>query len=147
MSILVLKTGFFLLGIAAILIGTSNYFLGIAITADVLAQALAPLGLKSGEFKDLASPNADNEFRFYAVLWVAYGALLLRTAKRLPCDLNWVPPLTGLFLAGGFGRLLSIASQGSPDPLFVLLMYLEFVLCAIFIVAWLLARRSHPNGL
>jgi hypothetical protein len=147
MSILILKAGFLLLGGAAVLIGASNYFLGIAVTADTLALMLAPVGLESGGFQDLASPNVDNEFRFYAVLWIAYGIVLLRTATRLPADLHWVPPLTGIFLAGGFGRLLSIARHGPPDPLFMLLTYLEFALCAIFLVAWFLARRSRPARL
>ncbi len=139
----VLKAGFRLLGIAAILIGSSNFVFGIAVTATVLARMLAPLGLDSGAFDDLATPNVDNEFRFYAVLWIAYGVLLLRTAARLPAALNWVLPLTGVFLAGGVGRVLSIRIHGPPDPLFVVLMYVEFGLCAVFIAAWWVARPGR----
>lgn len=141
-AIRVLVAGFWLLGLSAIAIGTSNFLFGIAATAEVLSGVLGALGLPAGDFGDLKTANTDNEFRFYAVFWVAYGFVLIITARGLPATLRWVLPLTSLFLLGGIGRILSIIEYGTPAPLFVLLMYVEFLLCAVFVLAWFFAKRQ-----
>ncbi len=143
-AIRVLVAGFWLLGVSAITIGSSNFLFGIATTAEMLSMVLGTLGLPAGDFSDLKTANTDNEFRFYAVFWVAYGIALIKTAMGLPTTLRWVLPLTSLFLVGGLGRILSIFAYGYPAPLFVLLMYVEFILCAVFLVAWFVARAYSP---
>ncbi len=145
LSILILKIGFWLIGGSALLIGTSTFLFGIAFTADLAARLFAPLGTAPGGFADLTTANADNELRFYAVFWAAYGAALIRTAMGLPATLNWVLPLSALFLMGGIGRLLSVAAVGWPDFLFTLLMITEFATSALFIVAWVFAHRSQTG--
>ncbi len=141
-AVRVLIAGFWVLGVSAIAIGSSNFLFGIATTAELLSGVLGTLGLPAGDFGDLKTANTDNEFRFYAVFWVAYGIALIKAARSLPGTLQWVLPLTALFLVGGIGRLFSILAYGYPAPLFVLLMYVEFLLCAVFILAWFFARRQ-----
>lgn len=142
----VLVAGFWLLGVSAVAIGSSNFLFGIATTAEFLSMVLGTLGLPAGDFDDLKTANTDNEFRFYAVFWVAYGIALIRTALGLPATLRWVLPLASLFLVGGIGRVLSILAFGYPAPLFVLLMYVEFALCAVFILSWFFARRYETEA-
>lgn len=135
-----LRIGLLLLGVAALAIALSNFLLGVSVTADAFAVGLSFLGTKPGGFAALADPSVDAEFRFYSVFWGVYGGALIHVALRLPATLSLAPPLTLMFLLGGVGRLLSYLSVGAPDPLFVILMIVEFAHSALLLLCWLLLR-------
>ena len=119
-----LAAGMFALGASAVGIGTGIFLLGPAAVADFCS---ALLGFADGADANLVSPNADNELRFYAVLWIAYGIIAIRAARALPQSLAVARLLLALFFAGGAGRALSMTTAGAPHPLFVLLMWIELL--------------------
>ncbi|MEZ5893467.1 MAG: DUF4345 domain-containing protein [Parvularculaceae bacterium] len=112
------------LGAAAVGIGTGIFLAGPAAVAEFCASAI---GLPPGAGDALAAPNADNEMRFYAVLWVAFGVIAIRAARSLPASLAASHLLLGLFFAGGAGRALSMSTMGAPHPLFIILMWIELL--------------------
>lgn len=87
--------------------------------------------------------GVDSELRFYAPFWMAYGLLLIATARKLNLHLSRVPLLSALLLAGGIGRSLAYVFTGPPHPAFVVLMIIEFVLPAIFIGLWAVVRAGQ----
>ncbi|MFZ5619026.1 MAG: DUF4345 domain-containing protein [Pseudomonadota bacterium] len=117
--------GFFCLGGAAVAIGSAIFLLG---PQAVVAEIFAPmLGLDGDAYYLLAEPNADNELRFYSVLWIAYGVIAIRAARALPTSVGTARLLLAIFFAGGSGRALSMATMGVPDMLFIILMWIELL--------------------
>ena len=92
----------------------------------------------------LDSANIDSEMRFYAVFWVAYGAILLREATRPALRSRAVYLCLALFFLAGLGRILSALTIGSPDPLFVILTWVELILPAALALAF--AVTTRPAG-
>jgi hypothetical protein len=124
------------LGASAVAIGTGIFLMGPAAVANAIAAALRPLGL-GGEVGGLSTPDADNEMRFYSVLWIAYGVIAIRVARSLPASLKTAQLLLALFFAGGAGRALSMASVVAPHPLFVFLMWIELLASpALLLLSW-----------
>lgn len=137
----------FTVGAAAILIGTSNFIAGPAFTASAFAWLLAAIGADTGQVTAFASADVDTEFRFYAVFWMAYGVLLVSTARSLGKRLPHVPLLAGLFLLGGLGRLGSWALAGPPHLLFAVLMWIEIVVSLVMLAAWrVVSRAERPRS-
>jgi Domain of unknown function (DUF4345) len=133
------------LGLSAILIGLSIYLTGAPHTGEITTQLYDRLtGISHGS-APLDGPTVDSELRFYAPLWIAYGAMLIVTASKLKLYLNRVPLLSAVFFAGGVGRGLAYLFTGPPHPAFVVLMVTEFVLPVIFIGLWAVARGSHSS--
>jgi hypothetical protein len=137
-----LRVLYALLGTVAVVICLSIIILGPAVTAasseavfDALTGASHP---KTGPWP----PTMDNELRFYAPFWGAYGLVLLHIARTLPATLAWVPPTAALFFAGGVGRVISWYAVGAPHPFFVLLMVIELVLPVVFLALWRVARPA-----
>jgi hypothetical protein len=129
-----------LLGAAAILIGSSIFFLGAQITAattERLTDLVLGLPFEGGE---TFSPTTDSELRFYAPLWIAYGAALIWTSARLGDRRRWILPLAGLFLAGGVGRVLAWLAGGPPRLPFIILMAVELILPLV------IAALAYPSG-
>jgi hypothetical protein len=133
------------LGLSAILIGLSIYLTGAPHTGEITTQLYDHLtGISHGS-APLDGPTVDSELRFYAPLWMAYGAMLIVTASKLKLYLNRVPLLSAVFFAGGVGRGLAYVFTGPPHPAFVVLMVTEFVLPVIFIGLWAVVRDSHSS--
>ena len=129
-----LAAGIFGLGAAAVGIGTGIFLLRPAAIADFSA---ALLGLARGAGEALSPPDADNEMRFYAVFWIAFGVIAIRAARTLPASLGTARILAALFFAGGAGRAMSTASLGAPHPLFVALMWIELLAApALLLLSW-----------
>jgi len=139
--LLALRLCLVILGVSAVAIALSILLLGAAATAG-MAEALFDAATGWRGPSTGAWPAAmDNELRFYAALWGAYGSLMLWTARDLPARLAQVPWLAGVFFAGGVGRLLSRLSVGAPHPFFTLLMAIELLLPALMLTLWLGVRR------
>lgn len=79
--------------------------------------------------------TVDNELRFFAVFWIAFGVVAIRVAPRVDTETQLVRALALTLFVGGLARAISWLAAGEPHPLFVSLMFLE-VLGAPLVVAW-----------
>lgn len=129
------------LGAAAILIGLSNYLCGPAATVAFFLHLIPVAEPDASTTHAFAARDVDSEFRFYAVFWIAFGALAIDAARNLDTRFHRVPGLLGLFAAAGAGRLVSWAALGPPNPFFVMLLVLELVTPLALGMLWLRARR------
>ena len=112
----------------------------VAVTAGGLTVLL---GADSLIGAGAASPTIDSELRFYAAWYVIAGALLLRSVRRVESEAVIIRAVcAGLFL-GGSGRLVSLIAVGTPHPVAMVLMGLEFAI-PLVIVPWqaAVARRT-----
>jgi hypothetical protein len=145
MAARILRILLFVLGVSAIFIGLSMFLTGAPHTGEITTQLYDHLTRMSHGSARLDGPDVDSELRFYTPFWIAYGAMLIATARNLKLHLNRVPPLSAVFFAGGIGRGLAYAFTGPPHPAFVVLMVTEFVLPVIFIGLWAAVRVSHSS--
>ena len=81
-------------------------------------------------------PTIDNELRFYAALWGAYGVVLLLAARDYTGWAVRVPWLAAVFFVGGAGRAFSWLMIGAPHPFFLLLMTIELALPPLLVLLW-----------
>ena len=81
----------------------------------------------------------DSEDRFYATLFVGFGAALVWCSQNLEERSRPFAWLLVVFFAGGISRLVSLSQVGLPHPLFQVLTVVELVLP---VVLWLLYRRT-----
>jgi hypothetical protein len=130
------------LGASAVAIALSILLLGAWATASMAESVFDAVSGWRGPPSGPWPATMDSELRFYAALWGAYGALLLRAAWSGPRALSQTPWLAAVFFAGGVGRLLSRLSVGAPHPFFTLLMLIELSLPALMVLLWLGARTS-----
>jgi hypothetical protein len=82
----------------------------------------------------------DSEDRFYAVLFLAFGATLIWCIKNVERKANVVYFLMLTFFVGGVARLISIAAVGLPNNFFITMTVLELLLP--FVYAYLQHRVS-----
>jgi hypothetical protein len=87
----------------------------------------------------VVNATLDSEDRFYATLFVGFGAALVWRSRNLHERSRPFFWLLVVFFAGGVARLVSMAQAGLPHPLFQVLTVVELVLP---IVLWLLHRRA-----
>ena len=71
------------LGLSAILIGLSIFLAGAPHTGWITTQLYEHLTGMSHASALLDGPSVDSELRFYAAFWMAYGAMLIATARKL----------------------------------------------------------------
>ena len=146
MARIVLQVLMIALGISAIVIGAAIFFAGPTFAGSTTEALYAALNSSAPPPSPPFTPVADSELRFYAPFWVVYGGVLIWTARGLAARMAWVPPLAGLFFAGGVGRLISLIVVGPPHPAFTMLMGSELVLPPLFVALWWAARRGRPGG-
>lgn len=72
--------------------------------------------------------TVDNELRFFAVYWVAYGSFCFWVARNMRTQVSFIPFIALFFFLGGIGRLISIFAIGSPSAVLVSAMILELLL-------------------
>jgi hypothetical protein len=85
------------------------------------------------------NPTMDSEDRFYATLFVGFGAALIWCSRNLAERSRPFAWLLVVFFAGGIARLVSLSQVGLPHPLFQVLTVVELVLP---VALWLLHRRA-----
>lgn len=128
------------LGVTGVLIALSILVWGAEATATFGERIFDQLTGRSGPGSPHWAPTMDNELRFYAALWLAFGVLSLRAAAQIEARMQEVPWLAGVFFLGGFGRFISWMAVGAPHPFFLSLMYAELALPPILILLWLRVR-------
>lgn len=83
----------------------------------------------------------DSEDRFYATLFLGFGAALVWCSRDLGARSGTFRALLVVFFLGGIARLISWVAVGPPIPLFIILGGLELVLPPL-LWAWL--RKAYP---
>ncbi|WP_413084872.1 DUF4345 domain-containing protein [Streptomyces caniferus] len=103
-----------------------------------------------------AGATVDSRERFYGAVFLGYGLAWIWAARQSPVPSAAVRWLAGIFLLGGFGRLLSMAFHGPPQGFQSVLTVLELALPPVYF--WLSAaderavaartpqRRTGPAG-
>ena len=125
------------LGVSAMVIALSILGLGPGVTAAVGERAFDSLTGWRGSASPPWPPTMDNELRFYAALWGAYGVMLLLAARDF---IGWaarMPWMAAVFFVGGAGRAISWLMVGAPHPFFLLLMWIELVQPPLLVLLWL----------
>ncbi|MGI8864682.1 MAG: DUF4345 domain-containing protein, partial [Solirubrobacteraceae bacterium] len=112
-------------GVACIGIGTYHFLLGSA----------------SVPGEDAADATVDSRERFYAAIFAGYGAAWMRAARR-PIAAADVRVLSGLMVAGGIGRLISVARTGRPHWFQDVLTAVEFVVPGVLLALAEAGRAS-----
>ncbi len=108
-----LKLLMYLIGVVAVITGANIVIQGVSGIPDsgLIVQA-----------------SVDNELRFMAVFWVAFGCFAALQAKA-PCEnIQNIRLIAGTFFVSGLARLLSLIQVGQPIPLFIGVMLLELLL-------------------
>lgn len=132
-----------ILGVSAILICASDMILGATVTVGGAERAFDALTSWRGLQTPPWPPTMDNEMRFYAALWGAYGIILLTVARDMPRFGHLVPWLAAVFFAGGLGRAASWAAVGAPHPFFVTLTAIELLTPPVLVLLW---RGVQPRS-
>lgn len=122
------------------LIGLMFVGLGVQRTA-LIFNAVLSIVHDGGAMNGVDNPNADSELRFYSVIWIGYGIVMVQTAQNLTRHMARVPFLLLLFFGGGIARLISLLTVGAPHSLFILLMGIELIIPIILGACYLRARK------
>jgi len=141
MADILLKIGLWGLGVSAILIGSALAFFGSHDVANFFASGIR-LFYDVDVITDLATPNIESELRFFGIMFVFYGGVLIQTVKRLDIYASRVPILLGVFFLAGVARARSYIEVGPPHELFIGLMAIETGLPILLFICWKL-RKAH----
>lgn len=90
--------------------------------------------------------TADNELRFFAVFWVAYGSFCFWVGRNLAQQIMFVPPLALTFFVGGVARLMSVLQLGSPGLFLIVAMILEWLLPCLIMLLYRQYRRGTRSN-
>lgn len=116
-----------LLGVGgAIAVGVS--FLHIAFGPSVIPGSIP------------VNATMDSEDRFYAVMFLAYGAVMLWTLRGLERKLPVVRFLAAVLFVGGLARIISLIAVGLPHPFFVAMTIVELALPPVVVSITLRVR-------
>ena len=85
----------------------------------------------------------DSEDRFYATLFLGFGAALIWCSRALSRRRDVFAALLLTFFAGGLARLISWLSVGPPNDLFMFLGALELILPPAF---WFWSKYLRKQG-
>ena len=87
----------------------------------------------------------DSEDRFYATLFMAFGAAVLWCVNGVERKARVVYFLMLTFFVGGLARLVSILAVGPPNPFFIAMTALELILPAGFGFMQFRVSRIRPQ--
>lgn len=127
MRMFIARTALYCLSIAAIVIGIMIYTVGPHFTASFFSTILSYITGHIPNIDDLSNSNIGSEMRFFAVFWIAYGWVVFLANQKITKDKSMAYYVLALFFAGGVGRIISVVFDGTPDTLFVVLMWVELV--------------------
>jgi len=108
--------------------------------AVCMVIALVHIGYGPASIPGSVPVNAtmDSEDRFYATLFLGFGAANIWCAQDLGTRAVTFRALMLVFFIGGIARLISVLQVGLPSPLFVFLGSLELAIPPI--VLWARAK-------
>ncbi len=89
-----------------------------------------------------ANATMDSEDRFYATLFLGFGAANIWCAQELGARGQFFRALMLVFFLGGVARLISAVQVGAPSLLFVVLGSLELALPPVLL--WAQAKLHAP---
>jgi len=110
----------------------------IGVTATLTGLFVVLLGSSGQVDGAQAVASVESELRFFAVFWIAYGAVALWVAPRVEREVHIVRALAFFLFLGGVARGIAWIADGRPHPLFVGLLVLELLIP----VALLLLQRE-----
>lgn len=93
----------------------------IALSHIVLGPAAVPGAIP-------VNATLDSEDRFYATLFLGFGAALVWTSGELRARSGVLCALLAVFCLAGMARVISMVAVGLPHPLFVVLCAVEILL-------------------
>ena len=96
-----------------------------AIIISLLHIALGPAAIPGSV---PVNATMDSEDRFYATLFLAYGASLLWCVRDVERKASVVYCLMLTFFMGGLARLVSVLAVGPPNTFFIVMTGLELML-------------------
>lgn len=137
---ILLLIGLYGLGLSGIVIGGAMAIIGPH-AVGAFFNAASGLSDTAGPISDLGSANVESEMRFYALMFVFYGAVLIRVAKNLDSYYKHVPLLLSVFFLAGVARTIGYVTAGKPHTLFIVLITIELSLPIILMGFWLVDRR------
>lgn len=108
--------------------------MGIAVIHIGMGQRAIPGGL-------YINPTMDSEDRFYATLFLGFGAALVWTARDLGGRRRAFLALLAVFFLGGLARVVSAVQVGLPNTLFQILGGIELLLPPLL---WWMHARAFP---
>ncbi|MEZ5710919.1 MAG: DUF4345 domain-containing protein [Blastomonas sp.] len=85
----------------------------------------------------------DSEDRFYATLFLGFGAALVWVARDLNSRKGMFGALLIIFFLGGIARIISALAAGLPNDLFIFLGSLELVMPPLL---WWWHGRAFPSA-
>ena len=103
--------------------------------ALVAGAGTALLGAASIIGAGEVSPTIDSELRFYAAWYAAAGVVLLRAIPRVESEGATIRAVCVVFFVCACARLISIIFVGTPHPVAVTLMVVEFAIAPV-VVPW-----------
>ncbi len=103
----------------------------VAIGISLLHIALGPSSIPGSV---PVNATMDSEDRFYATLFMAYGAALLWCVKDVEKKSAQVKLLALVFFIGGLARLVSMLAVGLPNTFFLVMTSLELTLPGIMVL-------------
>lgn len=109
----------------------------IALTHIFVGPASIPGGV-------VTNAVMDSEDRFYATLFLGFGAAVIWCARDLTQREKPLSALLAIFFAGGIARIISFVAVGSPGSFFLFLGALELMLPPLF-YWWMVATRPNPS--
>jgi hypothetical protein len=112
--------------------------------AVCMVIALVHIGYGPASIPGSVPVNAtmDSEDRFYATLFLGFGAANIWCAQNLGARAGTFRALMLVFFLGGLARLISAAQVGLPSALFVVLGAVELMLPLVLV--WGQARLDMP---
>ncbi|WP_202638852.1 DUF4345 domain-containing protein [Bailinhaonella thermotolerans] len=125
-------------------------FQGALVLLGLVIVGTAGIDLALGPFAvpgdHRINASLDNNYRFFAGVWLALGLVLLSAVRRAPHATGAVRVVCAATFAGGLARLLSLAAAGASEPLYLAFIGIELVVPAA-LVLWqnrLIARDPAP---
>ncbi len=109
--------------------------MGIALVHIAIGPSAIPGGVP-------VNATMDSEDRFYATLFLGFGAALIWCSRNLRARAGTLHFLLLIFFLGGCARIVSAVQVGPPNLFFQILWALELILPPIF---WYWHKKAFSN--